>query len=390
MNVMLLAMSTFPHDVVPLQAASQENGNVYSYFTQLEPGCKHLICKLADQRKKFDKVIVLCTPETLKEYKGKCIENSGGKTIDISTLTPYVFFEERMLSFIRNDLSAFRYEKELGIDIEPFAKFTFDGLYSEDELRSLFEIVPVINDDFKIAEGIKNVISKIPPLSGNDGSDIDLYLNAQGGSRTIIQIINTVLNMLKSRRYSLSEVNVIDFNGDKTSAGYPILNVTGSYLMNDLAAAMNAFLQYGRGDMFVDYYERYKKERGLSAAPEDSVVSSINGISDAILICNTEDFLKGIEQLKESVKEYDLLETEKKDPFFELIVNDIKNSYKELFDSSDIIDDLDVLVDWCLERGFIQQILTILEAKTPYFVFRRGFIYGKKCKKTEKALAELK
>lgn len=393
MNIMLLAMSTFPRNVVPLQAASQENETVYSYFTQLEPGCKHLFCKLAEEGKKFDKVIALCTPETLNKYAGKYIEFGGEKTkktIDISSLSPYAFFEDRMLSFIRNDSSSFKYEEELGVNIENFAKFTFEEFYSEEDLSLLFESVSVENNDLKIADAIKDVIAKINEMTKDVDSSIDLYLNAQGGSRTNIQIINTVLNMLKTRKYKLMEVNVINFNGDKVQDSFPILNVTDSYLMNDLAAAMNAFLQYGRGDMFADYYERYKSERGLKTAPEDGVVKSINKISDAILLCNTDDFLKGIEQLKKSVKEYDLLENDIKDPFFELIVNDIKNSYKELFNSSDIIDDLDVLVDWCMERGLIQQILTILEAKTPFFVFKRGFIYGKESEETNQAFNELK
>lgn len=82
---MLLAMSTYPRNVVALQAASQENESIYSYFTQLEPGCKHLFCKLAEKDRKFNKVIVLCTPETLKGSPAKFIENSiGQKNIDIS------------------------------------------------------------------------------------------------------------------------------------------------------------------------------------------------------------------------------------------------------------------------------------------------------------------
>lgn len=389
MNIMLLSMSTFPPSVKPLKAASQENEMVYSYFTQLEPGCKHLFCELAKEGKEFDKVIALCTPETLKTYSDKHIE-SGGEIIDISNISPYDFFKNRMISFIRNDPSSFKYEEELGLNTESFAKFTFEELYSEKDLGELFESVSVENNDLKIADAIKGVIEIINKMAKDVEPSINIYLNAQGGSRKNIQIINTVLNMLKTRKYKLVEVNVIDYNGDKIQDSFPILNVTDSYLMNDLAAAMNAFLQYGRGDMFADYYKRYKKERRLNAAPEGSVVSSINKISDAILLGNTDDFLKGIERLKESVKEYDLLKSDIKDSFFELIVNDIKNSYKELFDSSDIIDDLDVLTDWCLVRGLIQQILTILEAKTPFFIFKRGFIYGIKSEETARSLRKLK
>lgn len=399
MNVMLLAMSTYPYNMKRCVASYDEESENYSYFSQLEPGCKHFICKLGDIDKGFDKIIVLCTDETLTAPKDN--KNADGKpdpktqlirdgenTIDISDISPYGFFEDRMISFIRNDDKAFEYEEKLGSDMTGIASFEHSEYYPDTD--DLFVPVRVEKDEVEITSSIRDVIRIIDEIPKKKGDRIFLYLNAQGGARKNIQIVNTVLNMLQSRKYSLAEVSVIDFNLDRNSSRYRMLDVTGSYIKNDLAAAMNAFLQYGRADMFVDYYRKYKKERCIDQAPEDDIVEKINKISDAMLLCDIDRYLTGIMDLKKAISDYENDTSGSKDAFFELIVNDIQKSYRELFDSSDMIADLDVLVDWCLKRKLLQQAITILEAKTPEFVFDYGIFYAKKTDDTKKGLKQLR
>ena len=396
-NIMLLAMSTFPTFMKHCIASYGECGESYSYFSQLEPGCKHFIYKLGNMNIGFDKIVVLCTGETLTAPKDDKGPNSmpktqllrnGDKAFDISDKSPYVFFKERMISYIKNDDKAFEAEIMLGVDTEGITRFIHSELYSDPE--NLFAPVRVEKDEVEITSSIKEVIHIIDSIPRKENEKIFLYLNAQGGARKNVQIVNTVLNMLQSRKYSLSEVSVIEFNPDRNSSLYRMLDVTGSYLKNDLAAAMNAFLQYGRADMFVDYYNKYKKERKISTAPEDEIVKNINNISDAMLMCDIDGFLDCIGKLKASIKEYERDNSGSKDSFFEMIVEDIKKSYRELFDSDDMIADMDVLVDWCLKRKLLQQAVTILEAKTSDFVFDYGILFSKKDEETKNKLTELR
>ena len=397
MNILLLAMSTYPSNMRHCIASYGEDREEYSYFSQLEPGCKHFIKKLGASGKNFDKIITLCTEETLTAPKDTFDKDGkpkhqflkcGDENEEISELSPYEFFRKRMLGYIRNDDEAFAYEKKLGADVSGYNAFSHSELYPQPE--ELFIKVKINRDEIDITSTIKEVINIIDDLPGKKGKPICLYLNAQGGARKNVQIVNTVLNMLQSRKYTLSEVSVIEYNDDRDATRFRMLDATSSYLINDMAAAMNAFLQYGRADMFVEYYKRYKKIHNIDEAPEDIVVEAINKISDAILLSDTEGFLECIGGLKDAIKSYDSISSGDKDPFFELIENDIKASYKELFDSSDIIADLDLLIKWCLDRNLLQQAVTILEAKTPFFVFRYGFIYGNQDEETRQALIELR
>lgn len=397
MNIMLLAMSTFPPKMKHCIASYGDDRGEYSYFSQLEPGCKHFIKKLGSEGKKFDKIITLCTSETLTapnttkdkdgQEKKQFLECYNNK-VNISASSPYEFFKQRIKGFIKNDESAFAYETELGVDVSDFARFTNPQLYTD--IQDLFVDVLIEKDEIEITSTIKKVIDIIDKAPGSKKGSINLYLNAQGGARKNIQIVNTVLNMLQSRKYNLAEVSVIEFNNDRNAVRYKMLDATSLYLKNDLATAMNAFLQYGRADMFNDYYKRYKADRHISNAPEDIIVDSINKISDTILLCDIDGFIDGISELRDCITQYDSLPQRDKDPFFALIENDIKQSYKELFNSQDIIADLDVLVKWCLDKKHLQQALTILEAKTPFFVFKYGFIYGKNDNETKQALKDLR
>lgn len=403
MNILLLAMSTYPSKMKRCVASYGEGHEEYSYFSQVEPGCKHFIKKLGANGQVFDKMIVLCTEETL--IKPKDTKEKNGETkkqfvvfgdaeaVDVSDKSAYEFFEQRIISYIKND-DPFSLERELGIGIENDSEgcvtFKHSELYKGIVPENLFSVVKINADEVDITSSIKEVISIIDEQPGREGEPIRLYLNAQGGARKNVQIVNTVLNMLQSRKYVLSEVSVIEYNDDRDAAHFRMVDATSSYLKNDMATAMNAFLQYGRADMFVEYYDRYKKEHRIETAPEDIVVAAMNNISDAILLSDIDGFIDGIKDLKVAIEKYEQTPTAEKDPFFELIENDIKKSYKELFDSSDIIADLDVLVNWCLNKNLLQQALTILEAKTPFFVFRYGFLYGKKDEETRQALITLR
>jgi len=385
MNILLLAMSTYPNTVERLIATYGRKRNPYSYYSQLEPSCKHFIKKLGAEKKRFDKIITLCTDESIAAPVGK--KYIKDTDIDISGMSPYEFFRRRVSGYIKNDETAFAYEKESGCFDEYCIPFEHPELYPDAD--DLFETAHIDRNEIEITGTITKVLEIINGLTENKDEEINVYLNAQGGRRNNIQIVNTVLNMLQSRKYTLAEVSIIEYDNDG-SEKKKMLDVTSSYLINDMATAMNAFLQYGRADMFVDYYTRYKEIHNRKKTAEDQVVSRINEISNAILLCNTDGFIRGINDLKKAIEKYDSLTPGKKDPFFVLIENDIKKSYKELFDSTDIIADLDVLIKWCLEKNLLQQALTILEAKTPFFVFDYGFLYSKKNDETREALKKLR
>lgn len=470
MNVMLLSMSTFPkNNNLSWVLASCNDNEKYSYFSQLEPGCKQFIYALGDKenRERFDKIIVLCTPETkqvpdkavmlnysVKDEERSTADRTFFKTIsskEITARSSYDFFKDRLLNFIygENDL---KYEKELGIPneiLDKCCRFKNNGLYptgnnfkenlfaavdigtsDEDIAKSIAKILSVIDEERQkiiyrkfrksVYDELNNAASEEFDLTLNelvgsdmkikdeywgrieklhddilksktleDNEEIYLYLNAQGGFRTTVQIINSVMNMLKQRQYSLAGVNVVDYYPESVTCS--INNVTNLYLINDLAAALNAFLEYGRADLFTKYYAKYNeiKNRTNCNYPEKNIISSMTNISNAILLSDADGFIGGIAALKEEIEKYETNESNK-DPFFELIIKDIKDSYGELFDCDNIIHNLDILINWCINRKFIQQALTLLESKTPEFVFDYGFIYAKKNSYTLKTLKDLR
>ena len=255
MNILLLFVSTLhtPGGSTSVYSGYTGEGDKrenYPYLSQLEPGSKYFFNKLAEKGEKFGRVIALCTDKALEGVSFAV----DGTDIAYENISAYELFRRRMTAFLGgNDMETDIFAKASGITPTYFDR---NISYTDEELNGLFLPVEISFDGAAFAENISSIVNAITEQTDEH---IDLYLNAQGGARTSVQIINTVMNMLQSRSVTMKEVSIISF--DKSKRENPLADETDNYLINDLAAALNAFLEYGRGDMFVKYYERYKRKR---------------------------------------------------------------------------------------------------------------------------------
>ena len=374
MNVLLLTMSTINPKNVRLLSAYKENEghkDSYLYLSQLEPGSKYFFSKLASQNKKFDKVVVLCTDETNKAISFNLpLTGLENRTIPYSDISSYDLYKKRVTGYILgNDENDTLFEEVYGIKQ---TQFPVPHLYSSDELDVLFHCVQISFSTSAFAENIKNIIEEI---SGGPDEKTDLYLDAQGGARTAVLIINTVLNMLSST-VTLKEVCTVGYQHGRMEN--PLIEETESYLITGLASALNSFLEYGRGDMFCKDYKNYKIRKDSRTNNSEKYISeNIQDISDSLMMCNMDLFSQNIEKLKKNIKNYkNKVNSEDgifRNAFFTLAIHEIERAYGVLLtgDASDLIEQ----VRWCLDKKYYQQALTLLESHTPEFLMKCGFLY---------------
>ncbi len=403
MNILLLFVSTLhiPKDKetginrTSIYSAYKDAGDIrenYPYVSQLEPGSKYFFNKLAAKNQKFGRVIALCTKETLDGVSFSV----DGTEISYEDISAYEIYRRRMTAFLKgSDIHENKLFAEAVSKAKPDIAITPTGfcapeMYNSDELSGLFMPVEISFDGSAFAENISNIVTAITEQTDEH---IDLYFNAQGGLRTNVQIINAVLNMLQSRSVTLKEVSAINFSSKNREN--PLIDETEHYLINDLAAALDAFLEYGRGDMFVKYYERYKRKRLASVGkgkfkgiPEQKIIDRIRDISDSIMLCNIKAFVKNIDLLRKAIDDYEI-STDAKDRFFELIVSDIKESYGELM-TEEGAKDLIAQTRWCLDKKLIQQALTLMESYAPRFMMENGFLYYQNNEDSISALSSFK
>jgi hypothetical protein len=94
-------------------------------------------------------------------------------------------------------------------------------------------------------------------------------------------------------------------------------------------------------------------------------VDNIKQIADGIQLCDVKTFEEGLKNLKEL---YDKDGVKNENKYIELFTETIRKEYKDL-----LVDDIDVgnEIEWCLNKGFLQQALTMIESKIPVELYNK-------------------
>lgn len=369
-NVMLLTMSTLnkvPH-VSYYKGDYIDKTTVYfEGISQLEADTKYVLRMLKKDGEKIDRMIVVCTPETVKlpKEKDKNGQYSGAYNINIqknegeekkvlygkeSPMSAFVFFNKRINDFIKGNEEEWSCSPNsygpidngnLGYDVPPIECVELG------KNKEIFDIVP------KLCEKIcgKNSMEKI-----------NLFVDMQGGRRSYVSVISDVLSLLKMR--GLTNVRYFANDFEYGQEIHPIREVTKENLVADLIAAFDVFRDSGRADDLKLYYEKYKNVAGIGEA-EEEVIGAIGELSDAIMLCAVNRMMRAVKILKKKIESYED-KNSNKDPLFEELIQDIKKDYEGIF-SSDA--DLFQTIRWCLKKKMYQQAITLLESKFPEKLF---------------------
>lgn len=248
--------------------------------------------------------------------------------------------------------------------------YLYESLSSDNKLQPVvsdrkiaLEFVPLKtrknNKEEENLTGIVNAIIK-------DGKQ-DLYIDMQGGSRTDGYVRNAVLSILNnedSRRIEICRIVATDFS--PVNFVNPIVDETKRYQITDLVSGMNAFIQYGRADLI----EKYVREANIKEKNTIQLVNQMVLIDHSLSVCNIEDLIRSIRGLRDIFKNKN---DKEEDMIFEILEEGIRSDYQELLDSKD--GDYISLAKWALRKNFIQQAMTIVEAKMPEELVRRGILY---------------
>ena len=397
-NILLLSMSTLPFSPADnsYYFSKRENDECIEVYkmtgiSSLEPDSKLMIGKLAFSQERIDKIIVLCTDETLNARNE---EKYGG-------LCAFDFYKCRMMDYTGQA------DKLKGITKEKYQEFLATwskqpqknpSELSDEEIHEILEKERVSNgitaksvklipfpelkklyadaeDNFiqaiNISDGIHLHMFEVQNIIFSDpDAEVRVHYDMQGGLRDTNQFINAMLNMFRTADdFELAEAFITDF--DKNNKIHKIKDKTLDCNIYDLVAGLNEFLRYGRGKLFYRYYQQYKKFKGYKEIPEDKIVSSIKLISNDILLCDIDSFDHDVRNLHERFQIYH--DQEGKDPVFSNLVSAIEKDYSGIIQENEL--DLVAAVRWCLDKELLQQALVLLEAWSPDYMVRNSILY---------------
>ncbi len=378
-NVLILSMSTLPkkkncsqYYIIEEDDSGKKKYQAFSGVSQLEPGTKYFLSKLARKNIKPDEIIILTTKETWEKEEAYKEDGKEKSAVDV--------YSENIVHFLKSN-GDHGVEKQLKDAVEQCdgmeeldfptdfsTLFSLDegcetshcqccGVYQSeylDELNQYFTVKPVIlgeNSLFEISEELNSLLSSENLQSKKEG--VNLFIDLQGGTRTYMFTLFAALTLWRDKDVKIKDMFAIKF--DPSKKYHPIESVRKEYAMIDLVSGIRAFTRYGK----VGELQQFIESRGNGDESVKKLLEIMQDIDGYMQINNPEDFK---DKLKELVKGCLLDKENYQDNQFKLIVDDLKETYAPIILNHP--SDLDI-IKWFGEKEFTTSALTFIEDKIP-------------------------
>ena len=350
-NVILLAMSTLPRNPeINTYQIQEENEKLYfKGISQMEPHTKYVLYHLAEQDERLDRIVILASAKARKE---------GSEKDWYKKNTAVTFFEKRIRAYLGDADKENFDETEDKLDDKNENRIKTE-IYAEEDCWPQFIIVDLENPLF-FWEAVQKIRSQ------EHGKTVHLYMDMQGGDRNAISQMNAIAELLKRQGVKIMGRYANDYDPTRRERPlHKIREVSKEYRTYDLISAMDIFAQYGWGDKLDQYFKGNIDEN----SKESRLIGVIKQASSAICLCNAEGFDSAVKQIENLKTEF---ENPEKITEMDVVYQDIYENYASLFGAKYRYVEQ---IRWCLKKKFLQQALTIFEAKMPYEFIHSGLVY---------------
>lgn len=335
LNVLLVALSTFagrPDSPTvyrsPNKYVYSEGGHTYegSYYYQLEPVPKMLAKYFSDQpvTDTLDKIILLCS-EASRTPKEVQLPDST------LTVSPEEFFRESVKAWMNPAIP----------DEEKF--------------------ISVKMDENNPSAGISEVIAQIRELNAKQANrslgKLELYIDNHGGFRGVQLSLEAIISLLRQENIPVKEIYGMNFDGSTGT----ILKQDAEFIMFDFVSGINEFTNYGRIDSLQRYFEMHSGQSETKDVNAKILLNTITKIAESIQTCQITEFKEGLNELSAFYKRRQSQKIDN-DSYLRLFIDNIEHDYDELLKPNhSTLDE----IEWCLNKGFYQQCLTLIEGRIP-------------------------
>ena len=347
-NVILLSMSTLPDKVKQnkFKFKIEKEERIFYGQSQLSPDTKTILSIIDAKGEGIDRIVILATKEA-REKKERTLIDGEGKEISKENVDAVSFFEDEILAYVEK-------RKENSEDEEHCLK---NLSLTEDK----FVVVDL--DKYSPENADEVIYDAVKAIKGDGDKEINLYINMQGGIRSTMMKMNAITELLESQNVRVVGRYANNYNAGK-SKQYESVSVADDYRPYELVTAMTIFKKYGRGEKLLEYFsdaDKYPLSNELAEA--------IKLAADSIQLCDVDGFDEAIEAIREFDNEYKESEAS---TTLKIIYQDIKSDYESILNAEH---KYVAQIRWCLNKGFLQQAMTILESKMPDEYVRSGILY---------------
>lgn len=323
-NVLMLAMSTFPWTkrIVKSEFKRGKNDTKEPIIgrSQLDPVPKYLAEILQEDGEYLDQIMIFNSGETVREKEITTPE--GTKEI----ISPADYFKKQVNGYMNpnNEKDHF---KEYEVDVN--------------------------NPGEKFAEAVKYLRNR-----AKEKPKLRVYMDTHGGLRGIQRVLEAMMILLEDEGIEIEDIYSVEMGENY------IFSEKDRFIIFKFVSGIKEFRCYGRNTTLTNYLDDVLKQNEQS--PDQELNGYIRQVAQGIQWCDVSTFEDGLQELGKFFNVKKELEI----PYLTIFTDSIKNDYKKLLGKHTVIDE----IEWCCEKGFYQQALTLLESRMSGNLVKQGIL----------------
>lgn len=264
---------------------------------------------------------------------------------------------------------------------EPNATGEYSSLaYFQHRLNSFWDgwrqavCVQEYDENLQGEAAIRQILSMIRDIQGYlsqyQAGEVRLHADLTGGFRSANM---AMLNIIKLLQYSGVEIgdllysHMVDSNAHGVSKPSYIENANGIYHLLDLVSGAAEFVRFGSIDSILEYY------RGIDnmTTSLQNLLAAMDSFAKEIKLCHYGTFKDAIRQLQQALHDFDGEHQNTADMLLEALLSRIHREYDSILDHAD--DDI-ALLEWCLNRDYLQQAMILYTERILPLLIQHGIL----------------
>ena len=226
--------------------------------------------------------------------------------------------------------------------------------------------IPDFTNDQELTKSVLEAAKEVT----KDDDDVQLFIDFNGGPRPVAFMILAIANLMELRKIKIQEIMTMNFD-NKVNGMIPIQNMMPVFESFDLIGGINEYVRYGRINGLKQYFAPSGSEK------IHAILNEMEEFANNLQLCRTDYIMNKKGDLLNSLNSYILAEEEKSEEekqkrdtyelLFLYVIHDIIKGCKELLEG-----ELPAVIDWCVDKGFVQQALTFCSEEMPAYFWKKN------------------
>ena len=210
---------------------------------------------------------------------------------------------------------------------------------------------------------------------------VRLHADMTGGYRNASMLLLSMMELLKYKGMEIGDVMYSD--PAKADPAVRVAPVTEIMRMFTLINGVDEFVKNGSVETIQEYF---RTEPGEKSPELEALLVGMQQFSDAICLCRTDNIKDSMCQLDRLIRQFDDVQGKRlPEQLFAKILDRVANEYRQV--TNPTATDINI-IEWCLEKGFVQQALTLCTERLPIYFVQRGIFYPADEAKAKKEAAK--